>query len=375
MRVHHPGIQYETECAVSIDQAGADEHWHKERIAPYHETRGDACHCTGLVAALPVKAEEECGSKYGHSLEGLQAHVHQAVEPAHRDTEDVASEHKPPDHEPLDVGNDKGEGPALAVAIKQRGDDGVHDHVADGKALHYYHAACCGETPYEHNIGKALLAPLQGDGKHEEVRRSHVPAKEKSGKRHRKDEYVDQEEVQGEQPRCLAHMVRVVVFHHSHMELPGQEHHRHHGEEQKRCPLGIARGSFSTKREQPLVSCIAHTLKYMHMASKEAVRDIKSYGKKRQELYDGFKGYCKYQSLVLIRGRMRPHAEYHREQADHHGHDPPCVPCVHAALLSAREDEESGYYCLELEAQVGDYAHGGNDRDQDGKGQGVAVTG
>ncbi|GBD40292.1 hypothetical protein HRbin38_00147 [bacterium HR38] len=234
----------------------------------------------------------------------------------------------------------------------------VGDEDGKGQAFHHHHGCGRRNPAQESEKGQGSAPKLQGQGQHVEVRvllGEEKPAPKGQGK----DGQVDEEKVQGEGPGRQAEVPGVGVFHHAHVELPGQEEEGQAGKDHQARPFQVTGKALLGEEEGEELGMALDPGKRVS----QLPEDHPSHEEEGQELHEGLKGHRQHQALVPLRGIQAAGAEEDGEEGQEQGGG---KGDVREGFLLAPEEEEGLGDGLELQGQVGKQAH-----HQKGGGQGT----
>src|SRR5262245_11195969 len=173
-------------------------------------------------------------------------------------------------------------------------------------------------------------------------------------------EYVDEQEVQWEQPHRFPEVALVDVLHDQHLELPRQYDNGPHGEQRQRDPTGVCGyavdGEESAQRAGGL--CLRENLAEPAI---ETERNEQTAGQKRDELDDRLEGNGGHHAFMLLARIDMARSEQDREERHDQGYVKPGILQEKRARRRARhydsgivqQHRKAGRYRLELQRNVG----------------------
>ena len=227
------------------DPTRAREGRQQERVDPHQESAGKPGEGAGLGGALPVDAADDRRHELHRRRERNEPDRHQRIGLADQANIGITEQHHENNRDAADHQQDACEVPALrqmqaADAQKQRHDEVVADHGRECNRLDDDHAGGGRKAPDEDDQREYGLLFLHRYREHEGVGiDASAREQQQPGERDGQHEYVDEQEVQREQPHRFPEVALVDVLHYQHLELSRQNDDGTHGKQRQRDPTGV----------------------------------------------------------------------------------------------------------------------------------------
>jgi hypothetical protein len=248
-----------------------------------------------------------------------------------------------------------------AHAQKQRHDEVVADHGRQCNRLDDDHPGGGREAPDEDHQREYGLLFLHRYREHEGVGiDASAREQQQPGERDGQHEYVDEQEVQREQPHRFPEVALVDVLHYQHLELPRQNDDGTHGKQRQRDPTGVTCDAVDGEKSAQRAGgfCLRENLAESAI---ETERHEQADSQKRDELDDRLEGYGGHHAFMLLAGIDMARSEQDREQRHDQGDVKPGVLQEMRARRGARhrdlgilqQQRKAGRYRFELQRDVG----------------------
>ena len=177
---------------------------------------------------------------------------------------------------------------------------------------------------------------MQGQTQDEAVRlRPRLREDEKPREGDGEDEEIDEEQIEGKGPRHRVDVAFPGILHDEHVELPGQEHHGHHRDEEHGRPPRVGGGLRLIQGEEAGPHRIAHDLaEDFPGALEETPRDVHADDEEGHELDHGFHRHRGHEAGLLLGEVEVAGSEQDAEQGEGDRHEQGGIEDVeHRAFL------------------------------------------
>ena len=205
-----------------------------ERVGPHHKARQQTRECAQAGSALPVHAAQHHGCKLRHGGKADEPDADQRVRLT-REVKVHIAQHQHAQNGGAPDAQQKAREvlPAAAAQVAPAQQQGQHqlvaDHGGDRHGLHDDHARGRRQPPDKRKQRQRVLPGRQRQRQHKilgiALPRPEIQQAAQCNGQH---EQVDEQHVERKHPDRAAQVVFAHVFHHHHLELAGQKHHREH---------------------------------------------------------------------------------------------------------------------------------------------------
>ena len=335
----------------------------QERVEPDDEAAGQTRHDAVTMGTAPVEAEHEAGREVGHGAERDQADRGQRQVTRDDAFVGVARHENEHDCGPAyehDQRSHLARGPGLTS--QQIGHDQlVADHPRQRHASHDHHRGRSRKPADENEGRQPAIAVGERQLQHEKVGADLRSEEQQPCRRDRHNEQVDQNEIERKQPARRLEARWMAVLDHRDMELARQaeEGHRrqerHHQPAERRAFAGESLGDGRRVRQ---------SRQQIGWPIEQDPQNERPDGQQGEQLDHRFEGDGQHHAAVLLRRGHVAHAEQDGEHGHQRGHDQRRVG-VHDAGPTVDPGRRLGdrlearRHRLELQRDVGQHAHGG----------------
>ena len=369
--------------------ARARERGQQQRVEPDGEARGKAAERPGAGAAFPEYSAQDRRSELRDRGERDETDRNERIRLAGDPEVQVAQNEDQHDgaapyakQEPGEVGTLVQ--PQPSQSQEHRHHEIVAHHGRQGDRLDDDHPGGGGEAADEYEQREELVLLRHRQREHERVGVDAAVGKpQQPAERDRQDEDVDREHVQRKQPDRLVEMLLVDVLDHGDLELPRQEHDRHHRQDREPCPVRVAAGNaFERRHHRPQLGLSRRPREEVAEAVVDAEGDESADGEKREELHQRFERDRGHHALVMLGGVEVARAEGDGERGQDQRHPQRGILAERCRADLGRhddfgildEDREAVRHCLQLQGDVRQDADDGDDRDEAAQERALAVA-
>ena len=362
------------------DHSGIGYARQQQRVGPQQDTRRHSGDGAARGAASPGQAAEQRRRQLrdrGKRQQADRGKLLVARGAIIRESEKQNDE----DRDPAD-GQQPGAGVArlaaeCAAALDQkRQHDVVRHHDRERHRFDDHHGGCRREAADESDQRHEPGMGGQRQRQHEHVAVDAAWRKiQQTSHRDRQHEYVDQHEIDREQPGGAADFGLAVVFDHGDVELPRQQHDREQGERCHRAEHGKPRSAGQHRRRPRFAECAGEQRK---RTGKHHEGDKDADGEECHELDDRFGGDRQHQPVLMFGGVGVARAEQHRKRR-HEQRDEQRAVAEHRRQPAARsrrghDRADRRGHRLELQRDVRNHADDGDQRHRRCHGRALAVA-